>query len=106
MDEEVEADSRLAAVEGGYRGHDGIRRWWKNMFDGFPDFTIELVEVRDLGDLTLGVLRNRGRGAGSDAWFEETVWQLVEWDEGKIVRWSAHRTEAEALEAVGMRESG
>ncbi len=29
--ENVRADPRLAAVEGGYHSHDGIRRWWKSL---------------------------------------------------------------------------
>ena len=74
------------------------------MRDGFPDFTVEVVEARDLGDLTVLQLRLRGHGAGSDTPFEQTVWTGLEWRHGKIVRWSAHRTEADALEAVGLRE--
>jgi ketosteroid isomerase-like protein len=66
MAEDVRAESRLAFLEGGYHGHDGIRRWWKNIFDAIPDFAFEVVEVRDLGDeLTLAVLHNRGHGAVS-----------------------------------------
>ena len=40
-------------MEGRYHGHDGIRRWWENLLDTFPDFTIEVIEVRDLGNLTI-----------------------------------------------------
>ena len=43
MDEDVEAVSRIAAVEGGLHGHDGIRTWWDNWFGSFPDYTIEVV---------------------------------------------------------------
>ena len=31
MDADVEAVSRLVAMEGGYHGHDGIRHWWQNL---------------------------------------------------------------------------
>jgi ketosteroid isomerase-like protein len=65
MDDDVEAVPRLVAMEGGYHGHDGIRRWWQNLLDAFPDYSVEIVEVRDLGDLTFIALRNRGHGAGS-----------------------------------------
>jgi ketosteroid isomerase-like protein len=50
MDADVEAVPRLAAVEGGYHGHDGIRRWCQNLLDAIPDFTVEVVDVRELGD--------------------------------------------------------
>jgi hypothetical protein len=104
MDEDVEAVSRLVAMEGGYHGHAGIRRWWENLLDVFPDYTIEVVEVRDLGDLLIAELRLRGHGAGSDTPFEETLWQVVQWRDQKVVWWQAFPTEAEALEAVGRRE--
>ena len=28
IDEEIEVESRLVAMEGGYHGHEGLRRWW------------------------------------------------------------------------------
>jgi ketosteroid isomerase-like protein len=104
MDAEVQAVPLASAIEGDYRGHDGMRRWWNDLFDAFPDWTVEVVEVRDLGDLTLTHVRNRGRGAGSDAPFELTLWQVAEARDGKAVWWSNHRTEAHALEAVALRQ--
>ena len=66
MDDEVEVESRLVAMEGGYHGHEGLRRWWNDFLGTFPDYTIEIEELRDLGDVTLGHIRGWGRGAGSD----------------------------------------
>jgi ketosteroid isomerase-like protein len=104
MDADVRAVPLAAAIEGDYLGHDGIRRWWNNLVDVFPDWTIEVVEMRDLGDLTVAHVRNRGRGTGSGAPFELTSWMVVEWRDKKVVRWSNHVSEADALEAVGLRE--
>jgi ketosteroid isomerase-like protein len=63
MDADVEAVPALVRMEGDYHGRAGIRRWWENLLDVFPDFVIEVGEVRDLGDLALGTLRIRGHGA-------------------------------------------
>jgi ketosteroid isomerase-like protein len=104
MDDEVEAVSRLAAIEGGYHGHAGIRRWWSNLFEVLPDTTIEVIEVDDRGELTLATLRLRGHGADSDTPFEETLWQAGQWRHGKSVWWQVFPTEAEAVEAAGLRE--
>src|SRR3954465_5134632 len=79
MDADVEAGSRLAAMEGGYHGHDGIRHWWQNLLDAIPDYTLETVEVRELGNLTLTTLRTRGHGADSDTPVEDTVWIVADW---------------------------
>ena len=102
MDADVEALSRLAAMEGGYHGHDGIRRWWQNLLDAIPDFTFEAVEVRELGDWTLTRMHTRGHGAASNSPLVETHWVAVQWRDEKVVWWGAFATEAEALEAVGL----
>ena len=49
MDDDVEVVPRMSAIEGesGYRGHDGVRSWWSSLLDVFPDYSMELVEVRD-----------------------------------------------------------
>jgi ketosteroid isomerase-like protein len=104
MDAGVEASPRLAAVEGGYHGHDGIRRWWKSLLDAIPDFTAEVIEVRELGDVTLTKLHTSGHGADSGSPLEETVWVAIEWRDKKVVWWGVLATEAEALEAVGLSE--
>ena len=104
MDDEVEGAPPLASIEGDYHGHAGIRRWWESLFEGLPDFTVEVVEVRDLGDLTVAVLRNRAHGAASDTPVEEMLWLVGEWRNRKAVWWHSFRSEAEALEAAGLRE--
>ena len=57
VDEEVEIESRLVAIEGGYHGHEGLRRWWDDFLGAFPDYTLDIEELRDLGDVTLGHIR-------------------------------------------------
>jgi hypothetical protein len=106
MDDDVEVVTRIAVMEGGLHGHDGIRFWWKNVLTAFPDFDIEVVDVRDLGDVTLASLRALGHGVGSDVPFEDLLWQAARWRRGKCVWWRAFTTEAEALEAVALSGLG
>jgi ketosteroid isomerase-like protein len=103
-DPAVEGRSLLVAVEGDYHGHEGVRRWWRDVFDASPDFTIDIVDVRDLGEVTLTKMRARGHGAGSDVPFEQTLWSAARWREKKTVWSGTFATETEALEAVGLRE--
>jgi ketosteroid isomerase-like protein len=65
MHDEVEIEPRLGALEGEYRGHEGVRRWWSNLLDFLPDYTAEIEELHDLGDVALGRIRGRGYGAAS-----------------------------------------
>jgi hypothetical protein len=104
MDEEVEVMSRIVAVEGGLRGHDGVRRWWKDWFGAFPDYEIEVLEMTDLGDVTVAVIRALGHGASSELPFEDTVWLASRWRRRKCVWWRVSYTRDEALEAAGLSE--
>jgi ketosteroid isomerase-like protein len=104
IDDDVEIVTRIAVMEGGLHGHDGMRRWWENMFTAFPDYYFEVVDVRDLGDVTLASLRALGHGAGSDVPFEDLLWHASQWRRGKCIWWRAFETEAQALEAAGLRE--
>ncbi len=106
MDPAVEFTPYERAVEGlgPYRGHDGVRRWWDESLEILPDLNVELEEVRDLGEYNLVRGRLQGEGAGSGASFERTYWGVFHWRDRKVLSWHAFQTEAEALEAVGLRE--
>ena len=34
--DQIEVESRLVVMEGGYHGHDGVRRWWDDFLGAFP----------------------------------------------------------------------
>jgi hypothetical protein len=104
MDEDVEAVSQLTVMEGAYRGHDGLRRWWDDLTGTFPDWRIEIVQLRDLGDVTAAGLLAHGHGAGSEAPVRTSAWQVGRWRDGKCVWWASFESEREALEAVGVSE--
>ena len=97
--------SRVLAIEGGsYRGYEGTREWWNNLLDVFPDFTIEVISVRDAGQLTVSELRTGAHGEGSAAPLEELIWQVSEWRDGQVVRWQIYESERDALQAAGLQE--
>jgi ketosteroid isomerase-like protein len=104
MDEEVEAASRIVAVEGGLHGHDGVRRWWEDWFGAFPDYDVKVVEMTDLGDVTIAAMRALGHGATSNLPFEDTIWLACRWRRGKCVWWRPSYSRDEALEAAGLSE--
>src|SRR6476620_2738198 len=55
-----------SAVEGAYRGLDGVRRFMADNSENFEKFVPDYPDVRDLGDrvLAIGTIRVRGRGSG------------------------------------------
>jgi ketosteroid isomerase-like protein len=104
-DDDVEVVTRAAVMEGGYHGHDGVRRFWEDWLSVFPDSSIEIVEVRDVGDVMFAATRVVGHGTRSGTpLVEETVWQAVRWRQGKVAWWGTFGTWAEALEAVSLSE--
>jgi ketosteroid isomerase-like protein len=103
VDPEVEFSTRFVERSDPYHGHDGVRAWWDDILRVFPDFSVEVVEILDMGDVTVNALRVRGHGLGSDTPFEESIWQVAEWRAGKAISWHSHATEAEALEAAESR---
>jgi ketosteroid isomerase-like protein len=104
MEDDVEAVSRLATMEGSFCGHDGIRRWMHSIFNVWPDATAKIREAEDLGDTTLFCLDLHGHGAGSEIPLEWTVWQAARWRGGKVYWWASFNTRAEALEAINQCE--
>ncbi len=86
------------------RGHDGIRRWWEETFTVLPDINVEAHEVRDLGSSLFVHGTLRGHGAESGVPIERPLWQVVERQDRKTVRWRVFESQAEAIEAAELRE--
>src|SRR5215211_5353986 len=85
MDDEVEAAPLLAAMEGRYHGHDGLRRWWASLLGTFPDFRLELLQVREIGDATVAALGTTGQGVEGHAPFEATTWHVTRFRHEKCI---------------------
>jgi hypothetical protein len=103
-DEEIEVESRLVVMEGAFHGHEGLRRWWDAFLGAFPDYTIEIEELRDLDDVTLTRIRGWGHGAGSETPLIDPFWMPLRWRDGRCVWWRNCSTEKEALDAIGRTE--
>ena len=100
MTDDVVVFTALAGVEGSYRGHAGVRRWWSAFHDVFPDWHVEVMTVRALGDATVTHLRQTGHGDNSGVPVDQTLWHVIRWRDGKAVRVSRHASEDEAVEAA------
>jgi ketosteroid isomerase-like protein len=99
----VEFTSMVAEAEGTtFRGHDGVRAWWETIRGAFEDVRWELLDFQGSGDRAVSHIRMAGTLSGVPV--EQTMWQAVKLREGKLSWWASYRTEAEALEAVGLSE--
>ena len=104
LDEEVVIESRLAAIEGAYHGHEGARRWRDDMMRVFPDYAVEERELRDLGDITLAHCFAHAHNSVDEGPLLDQFWHPIAWRAGKIVWWKNCATEEEALEAIAQRQ--
>ena len=100
-DPDVEFRSLVLEVEGVYRGHDGLRSWWENVVDVFPDWQPQIEDARESGDRVLLRVRVEGAGTGTGIGLERHSWNVVEVHDGHITSSAFYRTEEEALAAMG-----
>lgn len=89
---------------GVFRGHDGIRRWWRDLHDLNEELRSEVLEVRDLGERLVVVFVIRGRGTSSGITLETPLAQVVTVRQGKVIEACDYFSRAEALEALGLQE--
>ncbi len=92
-----------AATEGAYHGIAGIERFVADTEATFEKFEPH-VEYLDLGERVLawGTIHVRARQSGIDT--DIPVGHVVEFRDGKIVRWQSWDSKEKALKAVGLEE--
>jgi len=101
--EDVEFTSMVAEAEGTtFHGHDGVRAWWDSVRGAFVDVRWELLEVRGSADRAVTNIRITGTIGGVPV--TQSMWQAARARDGKLRWWGFFRSEAEALEAVALRE--
>jgi ketosteroid isomerase-like protein len=88
-----------------YRGHPGVRRWYRDLEDVFGvDIRVEPEAYFDLGEHTLSfhVLRGRGRESGVDV--ATPAAHLCRWDDGLIVCFKGYLDRQDAFRDLDVAE--
>jgi ketosteroid isomerase-like protein len=105
LDPEIEFSQPAEEPGGGtYRGHDGVVQAFVNWTGAWEDYRVEIEDLIDCGDHVLANTWHRGRGKGSGVEVELQIFQLWTVRKDKVVRARMYYDEAEAREAVGLRE--
>jgi ketosteroid isomerase-like protein len=86
-----------------YRGIDGLRRGTESLREVWAHFRAEILEVIDVADTVVSVLRWRLR-AQSGVELEVVEGWVTRIREGRISRIEQHAGKREALEAAGLSE--
>ena len=97
-----EVVTRVEGSETQYRGLGEMRRFWDE-WHSLWDVTIEVTEIRDLGEtvLALGQIRTRGGASGID--LERPVAYVFEFEGDLARRARAYLDPQKAFDAVGLR---
>jgi ketosteroid isomerase-like protein len=106
LDPEIEWRSAMHALIGGeetvFRGHDGVRRLFRDVQESFSELHFEAAEIHDLGDRILVIGRTRVRGKTSGAVSVTPISLLTEVKNGKAWLLRSYRDPMEARQAAGV----
>jgi ketosteroid isomerase-like protein len=96
----------IAGLAGVYRGHEGVRTYWRRWLEAWQEIQFEIQEVLDGGDEVVALIRNQRQvGRHSGIVIEMPPYGLVFTIRGgKVVRWRIYPGHQSALEAAGLRE--
>src|SRR5438309_150664 len=101
FDEACETRPHLGGLEGGvYRGHEGVRRWFNDVYSDWTEFCPELRTFDELGDSLLVEGRIRARGRVSGVELDTAIWWRCTFRDGRILCMDAFREPGDAHRAA------
>jgi hypothetical protein len=106
MDPGVELLPILASLDGGYRGHAGVRRWLRSLELDWELYETRVERVFDFGNsaLGLGSWHARGRTSGVELDSQPGAWH-ARTDGGRVIWWRTYTDRAEALRSLAPAEA-
>lgn len=107
-DEDIEWDARgvpMADLTGVYRGHDGVRRFWRTWLVAWQDLEFRIEDMVESGDTVVAFMWQRQRGRTTGIWTDfpryAQIWTLRD---GKVIRLRYAKPE-EARAELGLDET-
>jgi ketosteroid isomerase-like protein len=92
------ADSRV------YRGLEGVLQSFTQWLEGFDEYGLVVEEAIDCGADVFVVAREQGVGRASGAPVSSTIYQVLTFRNGKILRFREFYDRSAALQAAGLSE--
>ena len=92
----------IGGLEGGsYEGYDGLRQYYADREDAFEGGKVDVLDCETIGDDTvIAHVLSTGIGRVSKAALEQELWMFARLRDGRVARWTAFTSRAEALEAA------
>ena len=89
-------------LHGEFRGIDGAREYYARWASAWAEWSWEIEDVREQGDVVVTRTWLTGRGRGSGLVLDMRIGQIWRFKDGKVVRYEALSTWEQALEAAGL----
>jgi uncharacterized protein len=102
-DFELDMSARVLNPET-YRGHEGIRRFYREVSEIWEEFRWEPLRILEAADKVVVLLHSHGRGRGSGLEMARDAAMVWTVREGRAVSVRFYIDQAEALEAAGLSE--
>ena len=101
---EIRFEHRLMELQGGVTGIEAYREWIDDSRQLFDSWTVDVDDIRDLGDrvLALGTVTAVGKGSGVETKMPFAV--VTEFSDGLVTHFVDYGDREEALEAAGLEE--
>jgi ketosteroid isomerase-like protein len=100
---EFQEDPKLPEA-GTYRGFEAVREYFLGFLDSFEDYTYDIEDAIDVGDMVLVFNRQRARGKSSGVEVDMRNSWLFTLRDGRITHIRSYWDKAQALEAAGLSE--
>ena len=104
-DPSIEWHSTFGVVGADHRGHDGIRRWQRDLAETWGDeIRVDVEAYFDLGEHALAfyVMHGRGRRSGAEVAMPNA--SVFRWRHGLLIYYKGYRRREEALSDLGVSE--
>jgi len=103
-DFEVKIPSEVSAEPDTYRGHEGIRRYFRSFEDGMEEIRFRPERFWDVDEKVVVVVRLTAKGKSTGIPVEQTTGQVWTIADGKAVSARIFLHPADALKAAGLSE--
>jgi ketosteroid isomerase-like protein len=82
-----------------YRGHEGLREWFRDLHQEWETFHTRVTRIDERGDRALLTIDVKARGRASGIVIEGDLYHVVELRDGLILRLDAYRDRDAAMQA-------
>jgi ketosteroid isomerase-like protein len=83
-----------------YRGHEGLREWFRDLHQEWETFQTRVTRIEERGERALLTIDVHARGRASGVVIEGDLYHLVELRDGMILRLEAFRDKDAAMRAL------